>query len=63
MTLPRDRAPYSAIIDRPKLRLPKGNRMIVWTIVNIEVWDISRPMPRTVLSPPTGQSMLPDVAN
>ena len=37
--------------------------MVVWTIVNVEVWDISRPMPRTVLPPPTGQPLLPDVAN
>jgi peptidoglycan/xylan/chitin deacetylase (PgdA/CDA1 family) len=64
MTLPRDRAPYSAIVDRPPLPpLPGGHRLVVWTFVNIEVWDISRLMPRTVLAPPTGQTLLPDVAN
>jgi peptidoglycan/xylan/chitin deacetylase (PgdA/CDA1 family) len=64
MTIPRDRAPYSAIIDRPALPpLPDGHRIVVWTIVNVEVWDISRPMPRTVLAPPTGQVLQPDVAN
>jgi peptidoglycan/xylan/chitin deacetylase (PgdA/CDA1 family) len=63
-TLPRDRAPYSAIVDRPPLPpLPGNHRIVVWTIVNVEVWDIARPMPRTVLAPPTGQVMLPDVAN
>ena len=30
----KDRVPYSAIIDRPKLQLPGGARMAVWTIVN-----------------------------
>jgi allantoinase len=61
--LPRDRAPYSAIVDRPPLRLPGGARVVVWTIVNLEVWDIARPMARQVLPPPTGQSLLPDVPN
>ena len=63
MTLPRERVPYSAILDRPKLKLPNGARLIVWTIVNVEVWDIARPMPRQVLAPPTGITQLPDVPN
>ncbi len=37
--------------------------MAVWTIVNLEVWDISRPMARQVLPPPMGQTRLPDVVN
>jgi allantoinase len=60
---PRDRAPYSAIVDRPPLSLPGGARVIVWTIVNLEVWDIARPMARQILPPPTGQTLLPDVPN
>lgn len=64
MTLPRDRSPYFAIVDRPPLPpLPGGHKMVVWTIVNVEVWDISRPMPRTVLAPPQDKVLLPDVAN
>ena len=55
MTFPKDRVPYSAIIDRPPLALPGGARMVIWTIVNVEEWDIERPMPRSVLSPPMGQ--------
>ena len=61
--LPRDRVPYSAIVDRPKLALPGGARVVVWTIVNLEVWDIARPMARQVLPPPTGVTQLPDVPN
>ena len=51
MKLPRERIPYSAIVDRPPLRLPEGKRMAVWTIVNVEEWSIERNMPRTVLPP------------
>jgi len=61
--LPRERAPFSAIVDRPPLRLPNGARLVFWTIVNLEVWDIARPMARQVLPAPTGQSLLPDVPN
>ena len=61
--LPNQRADFSAIVDRPPLKLPGGARIVVWTIVNFEVWDIARPMARQVLSAPTGQPLLPDVPN
>lgn len=61
---PRERTPYSAIVDRPPLPpLPGGARVAFWTIVNLEVWDISRPMARQVIPAPTGQVLLPDVPN
>ena len=58
-----DRIPYQAIVDRPRLHLPGGARIAVWVIVNVEEWRIERPMPRTVLPPPMGQPLLPDVPN
>jgi len=61
--LPRERLAYSAIIDRPALKLPAGARIVIWTVVNLEVWDITRPMPRAFLSPPTGVPLQPDVPN
>src|SRR5271170_6984665 len=61
--LPRERSDFSAIVDRPPLQLPGGARLIFWTIVNLEVWDIGKPMARQVLAPPTGQTLLPDVPN
>jgi peptidoglycan/xylan/chitin deacetylase (PgdA/CDA1 family) len=61
--LPRDRCDYSAVVDRAPLRLPDGARVIFWSIVNLEVWDIAHPMARQVLPAPTGQMLLPDVAN
>ena len=61
--LPRERSAYSAIVDRPPLKLPGGARVVFWTIVNLEVWDIGKPMARQVLPPPTGVTQLPDVPN
>lgn len=58
-----DRIPYQAIVDRPKLTLPDGKRIAVWVILNVEEWRMERAMPRTVLSPPMGQPLLPDVPN
>ena len=58
---PAQRLPYSAIVDRKPLKLPRGVRLVVWPIVNVEVWDIDRPMPRQALPPPTGVTRLPDV--
>jgi peptidoglycan/xylan/chitin deacetylase (PgdA/CDA1 family) len=60
---PRERIAYSAIVDRPPLKLPDGARMAVWTIVNVEDWGIERAMPRTVLPPPMGQPLMPDLPN
>ena len=61
--LPRERCAYSAIVDRPPLKLPGRARLVFWTIVNLEVWDIGKPMARQVLPPPTGQTHVPDVPN
>src|ERR1700694_19527 len=61
--LPRDRCDYSAIVDRPAMKLPGGARIVIWTIVNLEVWDIGKPMARQVLPAPTGIPLLPDVPN
>ena len=58
-----DRIPYQAQVDRPKLTLPGGKRLAVWVILNVEEWRIENAMPRTVLSPPMGQPLLPDVPN
>jgi allantoinase len=58
---PSERLEYSAIVDRPPLALPAGARLVVWPVVNVEVWDIGRAMPRQVLPPPTGITQSPDV--
>jgi len=63
MTRLTDRIPYQAIVDRPKLTLPDNKRLAVWVILNVEEWQIENPMPRTVLPPPMGKPLLPDVPN
>jgi len=61
--LPRERFDYSPITARKPWKLPKGARIAVWTIVNIEEWDIEKPMARQLLSAPQGVSTIPDVPN
>jgi allantoinase len=61
--LPTDRIAYSPISDRAPLKLPNGARVAVWVIINVEEWDATEPMPRTVLTPPAGGSPMPDVPN
>ena len=60
---PFERLDYVASIDRPRLSLPGGKRVAVFLVVNVERWDIDRPMPRQVLTPPQGASVIPDVPN
>jgi hypothetical protein len=48
--LPSERLGFSPIGQRTKLELPDGARLAVWVIVNVEEWDPTQPMPRTVLT-------------
>ena len=61
--LPADRLAYSAISERKPLKLPGGARMVVWVIVNVEEWDSTQTMPRTVITPPAGGAPSPDIPN
>jgi allantoinase len=61
--LPVDRFDYTPITARRPFRLPKGARIAVWTIVNVEEWDIEKPMARQYLSAPQGVATVPDVPN
>jgi peptidoglycan/xylan/chitin deacetylase (PgdA/CDA1 family) len=61
--LPHERFDYSAIVDRTPWKLPNGARIAVWTIVNIEEWDIEKPMARQYLTAPQGVATVPDVPN
>lgn len=60
---PAQRLDYLASIDRPRLALPDGKRVAVFIVVNVETWDSARAMPRQVLTPPQGASVLPDLPN
>ena len=63
MRLPRERFDYSPIRSRRPWTLPKGARIAVWTIVNIEEWDFEKGMARQYLAPPQGVTTVPDVPN
>lgn len=56
------RLAYSASIDRERLVLPDGARMVVWPIVVLESWDITRRMPRQVVPTPAAHPV-PDYLN
>ncbi len=60
---PRERFEYSAIVDRPPLKLPDGARVVVSTVVNVENWDFNEAIPRQVMTTPAGAKALPDVPN
>src|SRR5213596_2333274 len=61
--LPSERFDYSPITARRPWRLPKGARIAVWTIVNVEEWDIEKPTARQYLTAPQGVTTVPDVPN
>jgi peptidoglycan/xylan/chitin deacetylase (PgdA/CDA1 family) len=60
---PNERLRYAPLIDRPPLALPDGARLVLWPVLALEEWHIARPMARTVIPPPQGPPVLPDVAN
>jgi allantoinase len=60
---PHERLAFSPIEGRPPLKLPAGARMVIWPVLALEHWDISRPMARMVISPPQGQPLQPDHPN
>jgi len=57
----RDRLYHQPFINRPKLTLKNNKKIILWVIVNLEVWDPELPQPRNILPPPMGVPMLPDL--
>jgi len=61
--LPREHFDYTPITARRPFKLPKGARIAVWTIVNVEEWDIEKPMARQYLTAPQGVTTVPDVPN
>ncbi len=60
---PRERLEFVPIEGRAPLKPPGDARLIVWPVLALEDWDISRPMARTVIPPPQGQIVVPDVPN
>ena len=61
--IPRERLAFDPIEGRAPLELPEGARLVLWPVLALEDWDISRAMARTVIPPPQGGTVLPDVPN
>ena len=61
--MPNPWADYSPIVDRKPLKLPGNARVAVWTVINVEDWDLNQPMARTLLPYPQGVTVIPDVTN
>ena len=59
----RDRLNHQPFIKRPKLTLKDNKKIILWVIVNLEVWDPELAQPRNILPPPMNVPMLPDLPN
>ena len=57
------RTEFSPLFQRPALKLPDDARVAVWPVINVEEWDMTQPMARTVLPTPQGVSVIPDIAN
>lgn len=54
---------FSPLPERPRFELPDGARMAVYLIVNVEIWDFDRPVPRQYFAAPGGAAVVPDVPN
>jgi hypothetical protein len=60
---PEDRFEFSALPQRPRRELPDGKRMAVYCVVNVEEWDIEKPVAREYVSSPAGVMTVPNVPN
>ena len=63
MKRPEQRFEFSAMPTRKCWRLPEGKRMAVYTIVNVEEWDIEKPIAREYVSSPAGVTTVPNIPN
>lgn len=55
--------PFRLMDEAEPLGPPCKRPLIVHIVINLEYWPIEEPMPRTLLSPPHGQSPIPDIGN
>jgi allantoinase len=60
---PDQRFDFSAMSQRPRLELPEGKRMAVYCVVNVEEWDIERPIAREYVTSPAGVVTVPNIPN
>ena len=63
MKRPEQRFEFSAMPQRKTWRLPEGKRVAVYTIVNVEEWDIEKPIAREYVTSPAGVATVPNIPN
>ncbi|MGI9342788.1 MAG: polysaccharide deacetylase family protein [Gammaproteobacteria bacterium] len=63
MKYPHERFEFSAMPQRPTWKLPGDARIAVYAVVNVEQWDIDRPVAREYVTSPAGVATVPNVPN
>ncbi len=63
MKRPEQRFEYSAMPERPRWKLPGGAKIAVYTVVNVEEWDIEKPIAREYVTSPAGVVTVPNIPN
>lgn len=63
MKLPHERFEFSAMSERAPIELPGKARLAVYTLVNIEEWDIQKPVAREYVTSPAGVATVPNIPN
>jgi len=63
MKYPHERFDYSAMPERPAWKLPDGARVAVYTVVNVEEWNIDKPVAREYVTSPAGVVTVPNIPN
>lgn len=58
---PRDRIQFDNNLG--SYRKSSANKLVVWILLVLEDWDISRPLPRQAVPQPLGKNLVPDVLN
>lgn len=63
MKRPEQRFDFSAMPHRKRWKLPEGKRLAVYTVVNVEEWDIEKPVAREYVTSPAGVVTVPNIPN
>ena len=63
MKLPHERFDYSAMPQRESIRFPNGERVALYLVVNVEEWNIEKPVAREYVTSPAGVVTVPNVPN
>ena len=63
MKLPHERFEFSAMSDRPPIKLPDNARVAVYVMVNVEEWNIEKPIAREYVPSPAGVKTVPNIPN